>query len=61
MTLWTISLVFFVVSVLLGGINYITTVLNLRTKGMTMWRLPLPIWAFFVTAILGLLSCRLVV
>ncbi|WP_020569421.1 cytochrome c oxidase subunit I [Neolewinella persica] len=56
MTLWTISLVFFVVSVLLGGINYITTVLNLRTKGMSMWRLPLPIWAFFVTAILGLLS-----
>jgi cytochrome c oxidase subunit 1 len=56
MTLWTVSLVFFVVSVLLGGINYITTVLNLRTKGMTMWRLPLPIWAFFVTAIIGLLS-----
>ena len=56
MTLWTVSLVFFVVSVLLGGINYITTVLNLRTKGMSMWRLPLPIWAFFVTAILGLLS-----
>ena len=56
MTLWTISLVLFVVSVLLGGINYITTVLNLRTKGMSMWRLPLPIWAFFVTAIIGLLS-----
>ena len=56
MTLWTASLVFFVVSVLLGGVNYITTVLNLRTKGMTMWRLPLTIWAFFVTAILGLLS-----
>ena len=56
MTLWTASLVFFVVSVLLGGINYITTVLNLRTKGMTMWRLPLTIWAFMVTAILGLLS-----
>jgi cytochrome c oxidase subunit 1 len=56
MTLWTLSLVFFVVSVLLGGINYITTVLNLRTKGMSMWRLPLPIWAFFITAILGLLS-----
>ncbi|WP_116124711.1 cbb3-type cytochrome c oxidase subunit I [Lewinella sp. IMCC34183] len=56
MTLWTISLVLLVVSLLLGGINYITTVLNLRTKGMSMWRLPLPIWAFFVTAILGLLS-----
>ncbi len=56
MTLWVVSLVFFVVSVLLGGINYITTVLNLRTKGMGMWRMPLPIWSFFVTAILGLLS-----
>jgi len=56
MTLWVMSLVMFVVSVLLGGINYITTVLNLRTKGMTMWRMPLTIWAFFVTAILGLLS-----
>ncbi|MCL4144418.1 UNVERIFIED_CONTAM: hypothetical protein GTU68_046086, partial [Idotea baltica] len=56
MTLWLVSLTLFVVSVLLGGINYITTVLNLRTKGMTMWRLPLSIWAFFVTAILGLLS-----
>lgn len=56
MTLWTVSLVFFVVSVLLGGINYITTVLNLRTKGMTLWRMPLTIWSFFVTAIIGLLS-----
>ena len=56
MTMWVASLVLFVVSVLLGGINYITTVLNLRTKGMTMWRMPLTIWAFLVTAILGLLS-----
>jgi cytochrome c oxidase subunit 1 len=56
MTLWVVSLVFFVVSVLLGGVNYITTVLNLRTKGMSMWRLPLTIWAFFITAIIGLLS-----
>jgi cytochrome c oxidase subunit I len=56
MTLWTLSLVLFVVSVLLGGINYITTVLNLRTKGMNMWRMPLTIWSFFITAILGLLS-----
>lgn len=56
MTLWLVSLTLFVVSVLLGGINYITTVLNLRTKGMTMWRLPLTIWAFFITAVIGLLS-----
>lgn len=56
MTMWTLSLVLFVVSVLLGGINYITTILNLRTKGMNMWRMPLTIWALFLTAILGLLS-----
>lgn len=56
MTLWLVSLTLFVVSILLGGINYITTVLNLRTKGMTMWRLPLTIWAFLITAILALLS-----
>lgn len=56
MTLWVMSLALFVVSVLLGGVNYITTVLNLRTKGMTMWRMPLTIWAFFITAIIGLLS-----
>ena len=56
MTLWLVSLALFVVSVLLGGMNYITTVLNLRTKGMSLWRMPLTIWAFLVTAILGLLS-----
>jgi len=56
MTLWLVSLTLFVVSVLLGGINYITTILNLRTKGMSLWRMPLTIWAFFVTAILGVLS-----
>ncbi|MBK8519039.1 MAG: cbb3-type cytochrome c oxidase subunit I [Saprospiraceae bacterium] len=56
MTLWLVSLTFFVVSILLGGINYITTILNLRTKGMSLWRMPLTIWAFLVTAILGVLS-----
>lgn len=56
MSLWLISLISFVISVVLGGINYITTVLNLRTKGMTMYRMPLSIWAFFITAIVGLLT-----
>ena len=55
MTFWLVSMVLFIVSSLLGGINYITTVLNLRTKGMSMTRMPLTIWAFFVTAILGVL------
>lgn len=56
MTLWLVSMTLFVAGSLLGSINYIVTVLNLRTKGMSMTRLPLTIWAFFVTAILGVLS-----
>lgn len=54
--LWITSMAVFVVSSLLGGLNYIATVLNMRTKGMTMTRLPLTIWAFFFTAVLGVLS-----
>ncbi|HNT79311.1 MAG TPA: cbb3-type cytochrome c oxidase subunit I [Bacteroidia bacterium] len=56
MTLWLVSMVLFIVSALLGGINYVTTVINLRTKGLSMKRLPLTIWAFTITAILGILS-----
>ncbi len=56
MTLWLISMSLFIISSLLGGLNYIVTILNLRTKGMTMTRMPLTIWAFFITAILGVLS-----
>jgi cytochrome c oxidase subunit 1 len=56
MTLWLVSMSLFIVSSLLGGLNYIVTILNLRTKGMSMTRLPLTIWAFLVTAILGVLS-----
>jgi cytochrome c oxidase subunit I len=54
--LWISSMALFVVSALLGGLNYIATVLNMRTKGMSMTRLPLTIWAFFFTAVLGVLS-----
>ncbi|MHA4893427.1 cytochrome c oxidase subunit I [Pedobacter sp. PWIIR3] len=56
MTLWLISMVLFVASSLMGGINYVSTVLNMRTKGMDLWKMPLTIWAFFLTAILGILS-----
>jgi cytochrome c oxidase subunit I len=49
-------MVIFIASSLLGGINYVVTILNLRTKGMSMTRLPLTVWALFVTAILGILS-----
>jgi cytochrome c oxidase subunit 1 len=56
MDLWITAMAMFVVSSLLGGLNYISTVLNMRTKGMSMTRLPLTIWALFFTAVLGVLS-----
>jgi cytochrome c oxidase subunit 1 len=56
MTLWLVSMAIFIAGSLIGSLNYIVTVLNLRTTGMTMTRMPLTIWAFFVTAILGVLS-----
>jgi cytochrome c oxidase subunit I len=56
MTLWLISMTIFIASSLIGSLNYIVTIINLRTQGMTMTRMPLTIWAFFVTAILGVLS-----
>ena len=57
MYLWIASMSSFVVSSLLGGLNYIATILNMRTKGMSMTRMPLTMWAIFFTAILGVLSC----
>lgn len=54
--LWLISMALFIVSSLLGGLNYISTILNMRTKGMSMTRMPLTIWALFFTAVLGVLS-----
>ena len=54
--LWLIAMTLFIVSSLLGGLNYIVTILNLRTKGMSMTRLPLVMWALFIVAILGVLS-----
>ncbi len=54
--LWIISIAIFCVASLLGALNFITTVLDLRTKGMTLMRMPLTVWSWFVTAILGLLA-----
>ncbi len=54
--LWISSMALFVVSSLLGGLNYVATILNMRTKGMSMTRMPLTIWALFFTAVLGILS-----
>jgi cytochrome c oxidase subunit I len=54
--LWILSIAFFCIASLLGALNFIVTTLHLRTKGMTMMRLPLTVWTWFVTAILGLLA-----
>ena len=54
--LWIISIALFCVASLLGALNFITTVLNMRAKGMSLMKMPLTVWTWFTTAILALLS-----
>jgi len=54
--MWIISIALFCVGSLLGALNFITTMLNMRTRGMSLMRLPLTCWAWFTTAVLALLS-----
>ena len=54
--LWCISLIILGISSLMGSINYITTIINMRAPGMTFFRLPLVIWSLFIVAILLLLA-----
>ena len=56
MNLWLVSLLILGVSSLLGAINYITTIVNMRAPGMTLFRMPLTVWSMFITAILLLLA-----
>jgi cytochrome c oxidase subunit 1 len=56
MNLWIISIAIFCVGSLLGALNFITTLLNLRAKGMSLMRMPLTCWAWFTTAVLALLA-----
>src|SRR4026209_1423910 len=56
MNLWIVSIAIFCVGSLLGALNFITTLLNMRTKGMSLMRMPLTCWAWFTTAVLALLS-----
>ena len=55
-TLWILAMALFIASFTMGGLNYLTTILNNRAKGMTMMRMPLVIWMFLIAAILGLLA-----
>ena len=54
--LWCLSIVIFGLSSLLGSVNYITTIINLRAPGMHWFRLPLSVWALFITAVLAILA-----
>jgi len=56
MTLWILSMMLFIISTTLSSINFVATIINLRTRGMSLQRLPLTIWAFLFTGILSLLS-----
>jgi cytochrome c oxidase subunit I len=50
--LWLLALVFVGISSMMGSVNYITTIINLRAPGMTLFRMPMTVWALFITAIL---------
>ncbi len=52
--LWAISIAMFCVGQLLGSLNFITTTLDMRTRGMSLWRLPLSSWSWFITSCMGL-------
>ncbi len=54
--LMLVSLAIFIVAFTMGGLNYVTTVLQARTRGMTLMRMPLAVWGIFVATILGLLA-----
>src|SRR5207302_230088 len=49
---WLLALIFVGVSSMMGSVNYITTIVNLRCPGMTLFRMPMTIWAMFITAML---------
>ena len=55
-TLWVLSIAFFCIASLLGALNFIVTTLDLRTKGMTLSRLSLSTWAWFIDAWVSLLA-----
>jgi cytochrome c oxidase subunit 1 len=54
--LWVTSIAIFCIASLMGALNFLTTTLDMRAKGMTMMRMPLTVWSWFITAILGLLA-----
>jgi cytochrome c oxidase subunit 1 len=53
---WLAALIFVGVSSMMGSVNYLTTIINLRAPGMTMFRMPMTVWALFITALLQALA-----
>ena len=55
-TLWLLGMALFIVSFTMGSLNFVTTILNLRTKGMSLMRMPLTVWTLFFSSVLGILA-----
>ncbi|MDP6539837.1 MAG: cbb3-type cytochrome c oxidase subunit I [Planctomycetota bacterium] len=55
-TLWLLAMALFIASFTMGGLNYIATILNCRARGMSLMRMPLTVWTYFMSAILGVLA-----
>src|SRR5256712_13990387 len=55
-TLWALSIAIFCVGQLFGSLNFIATTLDLRTKGMSLGRMPMSTWAWFITSVIGLIA-----
>lgn len=55
-TLWLLAMALFIASFTMGSLNFVATILNFRTRGMSMMRLPLTVWSLFIASVLGLLA-----
>ena len=55
-TVWLLSMALFIVSFTMSSLNFVATVFSLRAPGMSMWRMPLTVWSYFISSILGLLA-----
>jgi cytochrome c oxidase subunit 1 len=55
-TIWLLSMALFIASFTMGGLNYVTTILNCRAPGMNLMRMPLSTWTYLISSVLGLLT-----
>ena len=55
-TLWILGMALFIASFTMGGLNYVVTIFNFRTKGLSLFRLPVTVWTYLLSGIIGLLA-----